>query len=207
MLLLVVAFLITILSFGGPLAAYAAPTPSASDTATPDAKKDDQAAAGDKTPADEKTATPAETPSETPSQKADDQETAQPSATPSKDQASEEPTSTPTPSESTDDPAAEPTTTETPTPTPSAKADKKAAAEDGGVTTQVVPPATGNNAVITVKVGGNRTTQTAIGNLAGVQLGFLRRLRPAARAVHLHLGLRRRLLDHRSQHPAVRRQS
>ncbi|GAA3617795.1 hypothetical protein GCM10022236_20030 [Microlunatus ginsengisoli] len=36
----------------------------------------------------------------------------------------------------------------------------------------MVPPATGNNAVITVKVGGNRTSQTAVGNLAGVQLGF-----------------------------------
>ena len=37
---------------------------------------------------------------------------------------------------------------------------------------QVVPPATGNNAVITVKVGGNRTTLTAVGTLAGIQLGL-----------------------------------
>ncbi|MGV1027457.1 MAG: VWA domain-containing protein, partial [Dermatophilaceae bacterium] len=37
---------------------------------------------------------------------------------------------------------------------------------------QAIPPATGNNAVITVKVGGNRTSLTAVGNLAGVTLGF-----------------------------------
>ena len=35
---------------------------------------------------------------------------------------------------------------------------------------QAVPPATGNNAVITVKVGGNRLTTAAVGGLAGVTL-------------------------------------
>ncbi|ROS78756.1 VWA domain-containing protein [Cellulomonas sp. PhB143] len=35
-----------------------------------------------------------------------------------------------------------------------------------------VPPATGNDAVITVKVGGDRTSAAAVGNLAGVTLGL-----------------------------------
>ena len=62
------------------------------------------------------------------------------------------------------------------------------AQEDDEVVAQAVPPATGNSAVITVKVGGVRATQTAVGNLAGVQLGFydaLKRWRPG---LHLHLG-------------------
>ena len=44
------------------------------------------------------------------------------------------------------------------------------ATEDPGVTPFVVPPATGNNAVITVKVGGDRTSLVAVGPLAGVTL-------------------------------------
>ncbi|MBP1079174.1 hypothetical protein JOD63_003142 [Microbacterium terrae] len=38
--------------------------------------------------------------------------------------------------------------------------------------TAAVPPATGNNAVITVKVGSDRTGASAVSNLAGVQLGL-----------------------------------
>lgn len=37
---------------------------------------------------------------------------------------------------------------------------------------QTVPPANGNDAVITVKVAGDRTSLTGVGPLAGVQLGF-----------------------------------
>ena len=35
---------------------------------------------------------------------------------------------------------------------------------------EAVPPATGNNAVITVKVGGDRVSTSAVGSLAGVTL-------------------------------------
>ncbi|QTX05329.1 DUF11 domain-containing protein [Agromyces archimandritae] len=41
---------------------------------------------------------------------------------------------------------------------------------DAGIGILSVPPATGNNAVITVKVGGDRTAPSAIAPLAGVQL-------------------------------------
>lgn len=44
------------------------------------------------------------------------------------------------------------------------------AEEDPGVTPFVVPPATGNDAVVTVKVGGDRTSLVAVGPLAGVTL-------------------------------------
>ncbi|MBD7982622.1 VWA domain-containing protein, partial [Oerskovia merdavium] len=43
-------------------------------------------------------------------------------------------------------------------------------AEGPGVTPFLVPPATGNNAVITVKVGGDRASLVAVGPLAGVTL-------------------------------------
>jgi len=43
-------------------------------------------------------------------------------------------------------------------------------AEEPGVTPFLVPPATGNNAVVTVKVGGDRTSLVAVGPLAGVTL-------------------------------------
>ncbi len=99
------------------------------------------------------TGTPTPTPSETQSPSAT--VTPTPTSTPS---ATTKPTATATPS-STRTPSASPTAT------PKAKA--KAA-----VAPAIVPPATGNDAVITVKVGGNRTTQTAISNLAGVRLGF-----------------------------------
>jgi fimbrial isopeptide formation D2 family protein len=53
-----------------------------------------------------------------------------------------------------------------------AAADDEAQAEvEGpGMTPFLVPPATGNNAVITVKVGGDRTSLVAVGPLAGVTL-------------------------------------
>ena len=41
-----------------------------------------------------------------------------------------------------------------------------------GSVVRAVPPATGNNAVITVKVGGDRTGASAVSELAGVVLGF-----------------------------------
>ncbi len=84
-------------------------------------------------------------------------------------------------------PSAEPTDKAEPSPTPEASASASeepsesdsatpsvtaSPSKNGRVVAQVVPQPTGNNAVITVKVGGNRTTQTAVGALAGVQLGL-----------------------------------
>lgn len=54
---------------------------------------------------------------------------------------------------------------------PSVDADETAAVDDG-IVPMLVPPATGNDAVITVKVGGSRTSPTAVSNLAGVTLGL-----------------------------------
>lgn len=75
--------------------------------------------------------------------------------------------------------------TATPSASPSAKAatgkaatskseesSASAEAQDSGVSVQSVPAAGGNNAVITVKTGGLRTSQSAVGSLAGVELGF-----------------------------------
>lgn len=45
-------------------------------------------------------------------------------------------------------------------------------ADDDLVSVLAVPPATGNNAVITVKVGGVRTALNTVGNLAGVVIGL-----------------------------------
>ncbi len=56
-------------------------------------------------------------------------------------------------------------------PTPEAtSSETPVEAEDPGSTPFLVPPATGNNAVITVKVGDDRTSLVAIGPLAGVTL-------------------------------------
>ena len=162
-LFILVAFVVGIFGLLGPMAAYAAPTPSASDTATPEAKKADDKAA-DQAAAADGNADPAEAPSESASQKDGDEKSAEPSASPSDDQTSEDPS--PKPSESADDPTTKPSETDSPSPTPSTQA------AEGGVTAQVVPPATGNDAVISVKVGGTRTGTTAVSSLAGVQLGF-----------------------------------
>ncbi len=156
-LLLITAFLIAVLSFGQPLAAYADPTPSMSDAATPDAKKADTSSdpsSSDPGSGDPKSATPTQTPSSSPTQEKSAEPTTTPSTEPSSKQSSENPTTRPSTSPSA-------------TTTPSSRVDKKVAVEP-----KVVPPATGNNAVITVKVGANRVTQTAVSNLAGVQLGL-----------------------------------
>ena len=84
--------------------------------------------------------------------------------------------------------------------------DPEAAATDDPAAIEAVPPATGNNAVITVKVGGDRVSTSAVGSLAGVTLqlydGDQRADDACGRHVHdLHLRRRRRLLVHRSQHP------
>jgi fimbrial isopeptide formation D2 family protein len=103
-------------------------------------------------------ATQSEEPSEEPSATAED-----PSPT-------EEPTpgDEPTPiDEPTTEPTAEPTAEPTTEPSEAADDDEAAAPQ------RVVPPPQGPNyAVITVKVGGNRTSLTAVGGLAGVTLGL-----------------------------------
>ena len=55
-------------------------------------------------------------------------------------------------------------------PTSPTTTDPGAADPAPAVVPQVVPPATGNNAVITVKVGGDRASTSAVGGLAGVTL-------------------------------------
>ena len=77
------------------------------------------------------------------------------------------------------------------------------------VTPQVVPPATGDNAVITVKVGGARLTQTTVGGLAGVHASASTTARrgptvPAVGLPHEHLHLRRRLATAASPFPTPR---
>ncbi len=177
-LFILVAFVVSIFGLLGPMAAYAAPTPSASDTATRRRRRLDDKAA-DQADAADGNADPAETPSESASQKDGDEKSAEPSASPSDDQTSEDPS--PKPSESADDPTTKPSETDSPSPTPSTQA------AEGGVTAQVVPPATGNDAVISVKVGGTRTGTTAVSSLAGVQLGFYDTADGNYRRVHVHL--------------------
>ncbi|MEV7964000.1 isopeptide-forming domain-containing fimbrial protein [Oerskovia paurometabola] len=92
---------------------------------------------------------------------------------------SDGPTGGEEPSAPTDPPATEepsggeilgppvPETDPAPEPEPATPDD---AVEGPGVTPFLVPPATGNNAVITVKVGGDRTSLVAVGPLAGVTL-------------------------------------
>ena len=81
--------------------------------------------------------------------------------------ASPSPAVTRTPSAS---PTAEPSRTVEPTPTETAKA--KAAPRVGVAPQLVPPPATENDAVITVKVGGDRFSVSGVRSLAGVVLGF-----------------------------------
>ena len=162
-----VGLVIGVLLFSGaPLAAWSAPTPTPSPSATPTPTPTDKVEAqDDATPQD---ATPPKadageaTPSATEKTPADDQ-------TPTDDEsAGNDPSdgssesATPEESESPSE-SAEPSTSASPTPsrTPS-----------GRVVAQVVPPATGNDAVITVKVGGNRTSLNAVGALAGLQLAL-----------------------------------
>ena len=117
--------------------------------------------------ADPQTATP--TPPTTPAATATPTATPTPTPTPTDDvtpspdpspNASTTPTAVPTPEPS-------PTTEPSPTNKPTTKAAPRA-----GVAPQLVPPATGNNAVITVKVGGDRFGVNGVTNLAGVVLGF-----------------------------------
>ncbi len=51
-------------------------------------------------------------------------------------------------------------------------AERPAADEPVGIMPLAIPPATGNNAVINVSVGGDRTGTTTVAGLAGVQLGL-----------------------------------
>ncbi|WP_066461043.1 VWA domain-containing protein [Sanguibacter suarezii] len=74
----------------------------------------------------------------------------------------------PSPEESPD--ASPSPSTEAPDDQPAEDAPAAPAEEDGAVVPFVVPPATGTNAVISVKVGGDRTSPVAVGPLAGVTL-------------------------------------
>ena len=199
-LVLLCAFLIAVLGVGAPLVASAEPTPTASGTPSATPTPEEDAAA--------KKADPSETP------KPDG------SATPDKRDVS------PTPSPSAEDsPSARTARRRSPrrrlSPDREAvdlrqsygDADPEAdetAAGDGDVGTLAVPPATGNNAVITVKVGGDRTGTHRGGDLAGVVLGLSTtrgdRRRPVGHLGHLHLRRRRRLLLHRPEHPDRGRQ-
>ena len=92
------------------------------------------------------------------------------SATPTSESSTTTPTATDSPTSTataTTEPTASPTSTTTPTAKPSVKA-----AKPDAVAPQVIPPANGNNAVITVKVGGDRSGVNGVTALAGVVLGF-----------------------------------
>ena len=105
-------------------------------------------------------------------------------------------------------------TTTTTIPRPTARRQQPTTAGAGAAATAVsrllgaaaVPPATGNNAVITVKVGGDRSGTTGVTGLAGVVLqlydgGSGGPTTPVADTVgHLHLRRGRRLLLHRAEH-------
>ena len=152
-------------------------SPTPSEEATPAAKKG-AVPTPSQTPSPSESSSASPEPSKQPSP--DPRETREPkpseSSTPSE---SPKPSESSTPSESPK-PSESSTPSESPKPSesaePSASAEPQAqdpdAADDGGIVPQVVPPATGNNAVITVKVGGVRTSQTAVGDLGGVQLGL-----------------------------------
>ncbi len=104
-------------------------------------------------------------PSPTPTPEPTDQPTASPSSGRSADDS-------PAPGDPGKAATPQPTTSKAPSATPEPQGQTTPKASKAGVSALLVPPATGNNAVITVKVGGNRTSLTAVGNLAGVTLGF-----------------------------------
>src|SRR6478735_8279359 len=92
----------------------------------------------------------------------------------SEDEPSAEPTPSSSPASPTDPgtPTAAPTPTTAATTTASATTTAKRTPRSDPIQAQVVPPATGNNAVITVKVGGDRTGTSGVSGLAGVVLGL-----------------------------------
>ena len=159
-----VGMVIGVLLFSGvPLAAWSAPTPTPTPSATPAGKveaQDDATPKAETTPeADAGEATPSATAEETPTEDSTPGDDESAGNDPS-DESSE--SATPEDEESASE-SADPSASASATPsrTPS-----------GRVVAQVVPPATGNDAVITVKVGGNRTSLNAINGLAGLQLAL-----------------------------------
>ncbi len=116
----------------------------------------------------------ADDPTPTPSSSSSSEPSAKSSAK-SADASSSASTSHKSPAAKAADPSDTPATTVPVSKTDSSSSapSKTSAADDPGtVTPQVVPPATGNNAVITVKVGSDRTGTSGVTNLLGVQLGF-----------------------------------
>ena len=119
-------------------------------------------------------------------------------ATPTDDDTQATPTDDTTPSSSTSpSPTAEPSSTDEPT-------HEGCTARSGRA--QLVPPATGNNAVITVKVGGDRSGVSGVTSLAGVVLGFYDAATGGTAGLHLHVRRRRRLQHHRPRDPDRGRQ-
>ena len=141
---------------GAPLAAWSAPTPTptpsgsveAQDAETPPAKE---------TPSDDESAS--DDPSDKPSESATPEDTESPSE-------STDPSESPSPS-----------TSETTSPSPDpdgSTASEKAAARDGDIGALVVPPPPAGTAVVSVRVGGDRTGTGAnsVSALQGVVLGL-----------------------------------
>ncbi len=177
-LLLTIAFVVSAFGPVAPVSAVAAPTPSAADSPSPNAAKPTDGQASDQKAADQKTADQKTADDKAPGDEPTSREkTAAPSEKPSGGPPSVAPSPEPSRSSEPSAPSETPTATnkpiaaETPTTVPPSTTSPEPG-RAGGIAPKVVPPANGNNAVITVKVGGNRTTQTAIGNLAGVQLGL-----------------------------------
>ena len=165
-----------LLMVGLPSMAAAAP-PSPSEPSSSASAVDGQQAAKEKaagsdgTGEDDATGKPSAsasaspTPTPTPTVEPTDQPTASPSSGRSADDS-------PAPGDPGKSATPEPTTSKAPSATPEPQDQTPPKASKAEVSALLVPPATGNNAVITVKVGGNRTSLTAVGNLAGVTLGF-----------------------------------
>ncbi len=84
----------------------------------------------------------------------------------------------------------------------SAKPSATSSGGPGAAVPNVIPPATGNNAVITVKVGGDRFGVNGVTNLAGVVLGFYAAATGGSPPLHLHVRRGRRLQHHGRRDPA-----
>ena len=139
----------------------ASPTPFSSDEPTSDSPTSGTAASSSP-----ESSTPDQTTdtTTTPGTSTSESTNANP-ATPGSSTSAEGSTSPATASGTPDSP-----TTSAPPNEPAIAAAAAAADDPGVIVPQAVPPATGNNAVITVKVGGNRLTTAAVGPLAGVTL-------------------------------------
>ena len=155
-----VGLVVGVLLFSGaPLAAWSAPTPEpaptdkvkAQDNATTKAKDAETPTADAETPAVK------ESPAD------EESASAEPTDEPTvKDEESATPEESGSPAEETEPAASE----------DSGTPDVAAEDESDEIVAQAVPPATGNNAVISVKVGGTRVGTTAVSSLDGVVLGF-----------------------------------